>query len=190
MARLLLGQSPAFVDNARHQPPLSLPTWLNGDWAILFSHAEDFAPGNFEDDRWRVMMERAFVGRGVRPLILASESTKQHDSWVTTITGDAGDVTLATDTPLNFLTGKVQGSRLLNEITALSTERFVMIIDDTLFPHRTFTYNQRVNLPSPLEFLGWADTLRAKRDSTPPARSRGYRDFPFAPSRPICYSTC
>jgi hypothetical protein len=38
--------------------------------------------------------------------------------------------------------------------------RFVMIADDALRNQQTFTYRNRQGLPSPLEFLEFADVLR------------------------------
>jgi len=43
---------------------------------------------------------------------------------------------------------------------------FVMINLRRVTQHRTFTYSNRLDLPSPLEFLGWADALRARQTAT------------------------
>ena len=41
-----------FDDRATgHLLPGSLRTWLHGNWALLFSHPDDFAYHNFETDR-------------------------------------------------------------------------------------------------------------------------------------------
>jgi hypothetical protein len=54
--------------------------------------------------------------------------------------------------------------------------RFVMIIDSELRTRRTFSYSSLSDLPSPLEFLGWADTLRTKQAADTGARSASVAD--------------
>jgi hypothetical protein len=51
---------------------------------------------------------------------------------------------------------------LHRDIRALDQRCFVMIIDDMLRSRRTFAYNGLADVPSPLEFLGWADAIRGR----------------------------
>jgi len=137
---------------------------MRGDWAVLFSHAEDFAPCHLEGDRWTVIMARALSSKGIRLLTLASSPVvKLEYSWVHTVTGDEDDLVLADDTSLASSSRDLPIHRFFSQMRALSGARFVMIIDDVLSPCRTFIYDLCVSLPSPLEFVGWAHALRGKQ---------------------------
>jgi alkyl hydroperoxide reductase subunit AhpC len=140
----------------------SLRTWLCECWAIFFSHPEDFVPCDLETDRWLVVVRRAFSERGIRPLGLASRAVDLDRGWVSRLSGDACAVMLEHMVQQHSSAIDLQ-ARILREDMASSGQRFVMIIDGALRKHRTFTYSTRVGLPSPLEFLGWADALRAKQ---------------------------
>jgi hypothetical protein len=39
-------------------------------WSIVFSHPEDFAPYDLENDRWIILLRRAFQDSEVRPVEL------------------------------------------------------------------------------------------------------------------------
>jgi hypothetical protein len=52
---------------------------------------------------------------------------------------------------------------VLREEIEQAERRFVMIIDDELRQQKIFSYAALSNLPSPLEFLGWTEALRAKQ---------------------------
>jgi len=56
----------------------ALRRWLHGRWALLFSHADDFASYGFESDRWLVHVQEAFAAADVRPLALAD---RQEAGW-------------------------------------------------------------------------------------------------------------
>lgn len=42
-------------------PAAALRRWLSGRWALLFSHANDYAAYGFESDRWLVHVQEAFA---------------------------------------------------------------------------------------------------------------------------------
>jgi hypothetical protein len=48
------------------------------------------------------------------------------------------------------------------QLEALGQQRFVMVVDDGLCSRRTFNYGTLAEVPSPLEFLGWADAVRTR----------------------------
>jgi hypothetical protein len=54
---------------------------------------------------------------------------------------------------------------LHHDIRAMGQGCFVMIVDDRLRSRRTFAYSGLADVPSPLEFLGWADAIRARHSS-------------------------
>jgi hypothetical protein len=59
---------------------------------------------------------------------------------------------------------------VLREALEQVGQRFVMIIDGELRQRKTFSYDTLSGLPSPLEFLGWAEALRTKQVATLQAR--------------------
>jgi alkyl hydroperoxide reductase subunit AhpC len=140
----------------------SLRTWLCECWAIIFSHPEDFVPCDLEMDRWLVVVRHAFSERGIRPLGLAPPALDLDRSWVSRLNTNTCGVMLKDEARQHPPAIDLRARNLCDDI-ASSGQRFVMIIDGALRKHRTFTYSTRLSLPSPLEFLGWADALRARR---------------------------
>ncbi|HKQ16586.1 MAG TPA: hypothetical protein VJT80_24430 [Steroidobacteraceae bacterium] len=114
-------------------PAAALRRWLHGRWALLFSHANDFAAYGFESDRWLVHVQEAFAAADVRPLALAD---RQEAGWVTEVGGCT--TTLALD----------------------RSTRFVMTLDASLRPRRTFAYTQQDRLPSPIDLVALARQTR------------------------------
>jgi alkyl hydroperoxide reductase subunit AhpC len=156
----------------------SLQAWLRGDWAILFSHPDDFVRYDLEMDRWLVVAKRAFAERGIRPIALASPTSDPERSWITQVSGDNRSVLLEDTSQQCFGPADLQ-TRVLREEIEQTKRRFVMIIDDELRQQKIFNYGTLSNLPSPLEFLGWTEALRAKQHrwnlvatSNPPIRER------------------
>lgn len=141
----------------------SLRTWLGDDWAILFSHPDDFVSYDFEMDRWLVIMRRAFAERRIRPLALASPTRHADTSWVTQVSGDERIVLL--ENPQQHFGPVDLQTPVLRESIEQSEQRFVMIIDNALRIQKTFVYRSRADLPSPLELLAWADAVRSKQAS-------------------------
>lgn len=140
----------------------SLRTWLRGGWAILFSHPDDFVRYDLEMDRWLVVTRRSFAERGIRPIALATPTHDPQRSWVTQVSGDSGAVLLEDPTQQHFGPVDLQTPVLREEIEQ-SGGRFVMIIDDELRLRKMFSYATLSDLPSPLDFLGWAEALRSKQ---------------------------
>jgi hypothetical protein len=123
-------------DASAHDSPLpaaALRRWLQGRWAVLFSHADDFAAYGFESDRWLVHVQEAFADAGVRPLALAD---RHEASWVTEVGGCTATL------PLD------------------RSARFVMTLDAALRPRRTFVYMRGHRLPSPMDLAALAREAR------------------------------
>lgn len=165
VATLLLA-SPNTVSSAHATECPSLRTWLRKDWAILFSHPDDFVRCELEMDRWLAVVERAFSGCRIRPLALASPVLEHHDTWVAQVTGDSRIVVLEKPSREDARAFDLGAHALHHDIESLGKRRFVMIIDDSLRPRRTFAYSGLASVPSPLEFLGWADAARARHSIT------------------------
>lgn len=146
-------------------PINSLRKWLNGSWALLFSHADDFAAYGFEADRWLMMLHDAFASADVRPLALASNSSHSA-GWVTEVGGRVA--VLPADDTRRYPLLRDAYQHILCEAVRETGSRFVMILDDALRLRRTFTYGMQDRLPSPIDFIAMAEKLR----------SAGVKNFP------------
>src|SRR5262245_56634010 len=74
----------------------ALRPWLRSQWALLFSHADDFACRDLESDRWAVVLEQSLHAAHLRPVALTS-CDAEFESWVTQVGG--AFVTLAPEEP-------------------------------------------------------------------------------------------
>jgi hypothetical protein len=116
-------------------PAAALRRWLHGRWALLFSHADDFAAYGFESDRWLIHVYEAFAAADVRPLALAD---RQEAGWVTEVGGCTTTLRFDLDS------------------------RFVLTLDAALRVRRTFVYAQGDRLPSPMDLAALAREARDK----------------------------
>jgi hypothetical protein len=114
---------------------LALGRWLHGRWALLFSHADDFAAYGFESDRWLVHVQEAFAAADIRPLALAD---RHEAGWVTEVGGCTTTLRFHLDS------------------------RFVLTLDAALRVRRTFVYAQGDRLPSPMDLAALAREARDK----------------------------
>ncbi len=183
MATLVLAGHPA-LGSTDAAGAASLSEWLQDDWAILFSHPDDFVRCELESDRWVTVTQSAFAAARARPLALARPYRPLDCGWVSRVNGGARLVPLGGDARLAPRRGPAgrwidladfHAHRLQEDIEAMS-ERFVMIIDASLKRRRTYAYGAPEGLPSPLDFLRWVRALRDTRvPQGPPADSRlGY----------------
>jgi len=168
MATLVLHPNADAALQAGACESVALRTWLLEGWAVLFSHPVDFVRCELEMDRWLAVIERAFSGSRIRPLALASDG-RSSPSWIAQISPDTRQVLLP---PRAAEEQRVDPGALAlrAHLEALRLQRFVMVIDDTLCCRRTYAYTALAEVPSPLEFLGWADTVRS-RSPSPAARN-------------------
>jgi len=137
----------------------SLRPWLRGHWALLFSHADDFACYDLEADRWAVVLEQSLSAARVRPLALGSRPAAGFDNWVTQVGGASVEMT-PQESPRGPRLFDLH-ARALCDAVARASSRFVMIIDESLRVHRTFAYVAGDRLPSPLDLAAMADRLRS-----------------------------
>jgi hypothetical protein len=141
-------------------PLIALRRWLRGNWALLFSHADDFACYGFEVDRWLVHVGEAFAAADVRPLVVTPSASGQNAGWPGEIGGLAVDLRpnesrrypVAPGTHEHALLTAVRGS----------TGRFVMMLDDSLRLRRTFAYAIEDRLPSLIDLVGMAASVRTQ----------------------------
>jgi len=159
MATLVLANQDQFGDREDGTESVSLRAWLREGWAVLFSHPHDFVRCDFEMDRWLAVIQGAFNGTRVRPLALAANGTLAAASWIAAVSGDSRRVILCAPSPRGR---DLPAARLHTAIASLTAERFVMLVDESLGKRRTFMYDTLAEVPSPLEFLGWAGAVRAR----------------------------
>ncbi len=184
MATLLLTHSASDAIQHTLRSP-SLRAWLGEDWAILFSHPNDFVSYDLEMDRWVVITRRAFADRHVRPIALAARGGGEAaHGWVTQVSGDERTVLLQDPKREHFGPVDLQAP-VLREAIEQSGGRFVMIIDNALRVHKKLAYESLSDLPSPLELLGWADALRAKQIARQTANEESSRRVPPELSREL-----
>jgi len=137
-------------------PAAALRRWLDGRWALLFSHPDDFAAYGFESDRWLVHVEEAFAATRIRPLALAG----QHETgWVTAVGGCT--TSLALDEIQRYPVARDSREEALRSAAFEPATRFVMTLDAALRLRRTFAYAPGHRLPSPLDLVAMADRLRS-----------------------------
>jgi hypothetical protein len=161
MATLVLANHDPWGEREEGIESVSLRAWLREGWAVLFSHPLDFVRCDFEMDRWLAVIQGAFSGSRVRPLALAGSDAAPTASWIAAVSGDVRRALLCSPAPSPR--GRDLPAALLhNAIASLSAARFVMVIDESLGKRRTFVYDTLDQVPSPLEFLGWADAARAR----------------------------
>jgi hypothetical protein len=136
-------------------PAAALRRWLHGRWALLFSHADDFAAYGFESDRWLVHVQEAFAAADVRPLALAD---RQEAGWVTEVGGCT--TTVALDEIQRYPVARDSREEELRSAAFDQSARFVMTLDAGLRLRRTFVYTQRDRLPSPMDLAALAREVR------------------------------
>jgi len=68
--------------------------WLNGSWAVLFSHPKDYTPVCTTELGRVVQLEGEFTKRGVKLIALSCDSVEDHHGWtkdIQSFSGTCGD---------------------------------------------------------------------------------------------------
>jgi hypothetical protein len=151
-------------DHLTMLPLSSVRRWLHGSWAMLFSHADDFASYGFEADRWLMQVRQACASADVRPLVLAC-NTRHSASWVTEVGGRVA--TLPLDDTRRYPMLRDAYQQVLCEAIKDAGSRFVMILDDVLRLRRTVLYGTRARLPSPIDLVAMAAKMRSAGAQNP-----------------------
>jgi hypothetical protein len=163
MATLVLEPQLHAASAAATAETVSLRAWLREGWAVLFSHPHDFVRCELEMDRWLAVVQRAFAGKRMRPLALASRAAGVVGGWIAEVSGDWRHVLLSEPPRRAGRSVDLRSCALRAQLESLGQQRFVMVIDEALYSRRTFSYRTLAEVPSPLEFLGWADAVRSRQ---------------------------
>jgi len=142
---------------------ISLREWLDGRWAILFSHPEDFLQEQLEMDRWLSVLGRSVRTHDVRLLALAGPGRDTVNGWLGRL------AELASESAAVLLLDAPQAGTLV-DLTACalrtsidySGPRFAMIIDSSMRCRRVLSYRGRAQSLSPFDLIGWAVSLRGR----------------------------
>lgn len=138
----------------------SLRAWMKGRWALLFSHADDFACYGFEADRWLAHVEHEFAKAEVSPLsVIKNGRGGVRRTWVDRVGGAAllirwGDAHRAR--------GAGASERSLISSVLMQATRFVLVVDEALRPRLTYVYSIGERLPSPIELVWMAHRVRER----------------------------
>lgn len=161
------------ADDMPAHSSIPLREWLDGRWAILFSHPDDFVRCELELDRWLGIAGSAFQHARIRPIALARRTCPIDQGWVSQLSGDHCLVSLHERWNGRALLD-FPSSRLRACIDSID-ERFAMVIDPTLRQRRTWMYGAADQPPSPLDLVRLACRLRNEpmheRTSTPKQES-------------------
>ncbi len=144
---------------------VSLRSWLDDSWTLLFSHPHDLVRCELESDRWLAIVSTALTASGIRPLALAQSGRRLDAGWVTQIAGDERAVLIEEPADERHRDWLDLGARRLRDEILTMTQRFVMIVDPLLRIRRTYAYGAPEGLPSPLELVRWVGALRASPEA-------------------------
>jgi alkyl hydroperoxide reductase subunit AhpC len=81
--------APDFTANTT-QGPISFHEWLNGAWAVLFSHPKDFTPVCTTELGQMAHLSQEFARRGVKVIGLSVDPVDKHALWAKDIAETQG----------------------------------------------------------------------------------------------------
>ena len=138
-----------------------LREWLDGEWALLFSHPADFEDAGMETDRWLEILRHEFRAREVRPIACRRPSGDADMSWVGDLLCDHRLIRLH-DADRSDADVIDLAARSLREEIATLGSRFVLVLDESLQRRGTLQYSAGRSSISPLDLLGSIDALRRR----------------------------
>jgi alkyl hydroperoxide reductase subunit AhpC len=139
-----------------------LREWLQGHWAMIFSHPIDFQYQGLEIDRWLAIVREEFHERGVRAFACRREGALLDPIWVSDLLADQRPVSIepVNDTDIPEIVD-LPARALRDELLGLST-RFVLIVDEQLRRRGVFKYSTGGAKVSPLDLLASIDAMRRR----------------------------
>jgi alkyl hydroperoxide reductase subunit AhpC len=184
MAMLLLDRATASNEGSRAP---SLCAWLRGDWALLFSHPDDFAQYDVEADRWLVLLQQTFTDARTRAIAIASDA-HSHQGWLSHINAGCTRVRLTAASPWSHIVDF--RSRALRKAIACTETRFVMIIDASLRLRRTFAYSRHDRVPSVFDLIEMAVRVRERSVASDDVRVPSRQPASVRRSRSVLAARC
>jgi alkyl hydroperoxide reductase subunit AhpC len=94
MALKLGDIAPDFEQNSS-EGPIRFHEWLDGKWAVLFSHPADFTPVCTTELGFTAKLKDEFDKRNVKAIALSVDSAESHTKWI-------GDINTTQNTLVNF----------------------------------------------------------------------------------------
>ena len=190
MTSVTMTESRPRISAKRACDAASVRTWLAGRWAILFSHPDDFAQEQLEMDRWLSIVSRSFAERDVAAVTLARPGHEPEHGWLGRLaeTSHEPAAALTLDTPQPGALADLGAGALRAQITRHGP-RCALIVDSHLRCRRALGYRLADELPSPLELIGWAVTMR-KRDRMEVSSEASPSDTRLSPRRDGLFYRC
>jgi alkyl hydroperoxide reductase subunit AhpC len=92
---LKLGDIAPDFEQDSSEGPIRFHEWLDGKWAVLFSHPADFTPVCTTELGFTAKLKDEFDKRNVKALALSVDSAESHTKWI-------GDINTTQNTLVNF----------------------------------------------------------------------------------------
>jgi alkyl hydroperoxide reductase subunit AhpC len=92
---LKLGDIAPDFDQDSSEGPIRFHEWLDGKWAVLFSHPADFTPVCTTELGFTAKLKDEFDKRNVKAIALSVDSAESHTKWI-------GDINSTQNTIVNF----------------------------------------------------------------------------------------
>jgi alkyl hydroperoxide reductase subunit AhpC len=169
MATLIVSDSSTRFEQAA-SVTLRLQEWLQGHWAIVFSHPEDFAPHPTTPRGFLSHVFNELLQRGVKAIALGTDVFAEQRSWLDDASDDDAVVVLASDKDAAVvdITEHALGTKLAN-----MHSRFAMVLDEHGRCRSTMNYRARNpqharTLEDMIEVIG---VLRSDRQRSSPSNS-------------------
>lgn len=142
-----------------HEHVVSLRDWLDGHWAVVFSHPEDFAPHPSTPCGFIACLADGILAAGIKPIVWATSLLDPISSWLDHAFNDDAVVVLnAEDHGVVDLSERTLAARLQRP-----HQRFVLIADENGRHRTTLTYTSTRDRPRTL--LDVVEVIAELRDS-------------------------
>ncbi|MGE6384346.1 peroxiredoxin [Pseudomonas sp. NPDC078416] len=92
---LKLGDIAPDFEQDSSEGPIRFHEWLDGKWAVLFSHPADFTPVCTTELGFTAKLKDEFDKRNVKAIALSVDSADSHTKWI-------GDINSTQNTVVNF----------------------------------------------------------------------------------------